>query len=368
MGGATTRLAWWEDVLALSGVEAVAVPLIPEGRHYVPRGLGRAGAALAGAVALESLVWSGPALRRRLDELAPDGVVVLSLRAFDPAAVPRGVPVVLDYVDRLSESYRQRTVIDRRRLRQAGWRVLARAMERAEAAARTTAVATVAAGYGDAALLGATWFPNTLPTRRVGEELPRPAEGDHRWDALFTGTLDYGPNVAAVRALATSVWPVVERRRPGSTLCVAGRRPTAEVRDLVRAMGAELVADFDELGHLTARATLAIAPLPFATGIQNKVLEAAAAGRPQVISAAAASGFAPGFPARIAGVGVPFADQVVGLLDDPAAALELGRRGRDEVLRRYTHEQVAAQVRALFDTAGGGSHPSDPPGLAGGVP
>jgi hypothetical protein len=356
-GGATTRLAWWKDVLALSGVEVVAVPLVPEGRR-LPRGLGRAGAALTGSVALESLAWSGPALRRRLDAMSPDGVVVVSLRAFDPASLPDGVPVVLDYVDRLSVSYRQRALIEHRLLHRSGWRVLAGAMARAESTARTAAMPAVAAGHRDAYDLGAIWFPITMPVRRVDDELPAPVAGESRWDVLFTGTLDYGPNIAAIRALATSIWPEVVRLRPGSSLCVAGRRPTGEVGDLVRAMGAELVPDFDDLGRLTARSAVSIAPLPFATGVQNKVLDAAVAGLPQVISPAAAAGFAPGFPARIAEVGPPFAHHLVALLDDPAAAVELGHQARDEVRRRYTHQQWVGAVGDLFGRPGVGSGPS----------
>ncbi|MDA8149174.1 MAG: glycosyltransferase [Actinomycetota bacterium] len=377
-GGATTRMEWWKDVLALSGIEVVAVPLVPDGPRPLPRGLGRAGAALTGAVSLESLAWSGPALRRRLDVIAPDGVVVISLRAFDPTALPGGLPVVLDYVDRLSESYGQRALIERRRLYRAGWHVLARTMARAESAARVVAAPTVAAGYRDAAALGAAWFPITLPADQVGEEPPQPAEGDSPVDVLFTGTLDYGPNVAAIRELASSIWPEVVRLRPGSSLCVAGRRPTREVRDLVRAMGAELVPDFAGFGRLVARATLSIAPLPFATGMQIKVLEAAAAGRPQVISPAAAAGFAPGLPVRIAEVGRPFAHQIVALLDDPAGARDLGCQAQEEVRLRYTHERVAARVRALFDPPELGARspgPPDvgtrspgPPDLAGGRP
>jgi len=358
-------LAWWKDVLALSDIEVVAVPLIPEGRPPLPRGLGRAGAALAGSVALESLAWSRPVLRRRLDAMAPDGVVVVSLRAFDPAALPDGVPVVLDYVDRLSVSYQQRALIEHRLLHRSGWRVLAGAMARAESAARTTAMPAVAAGYRDADDLGAIWLPITLSTRRVVDELPGPVAGEHRWDVLFTGTLDYGPNIAAIRALTTSIWPEVVRLRPGSSLCVAGRRPTREVIDLVQGMGAELVPDFDDLGRLTTRAALSIAPLPFATGMQIKVLEAAAAGQPQVISPAAAAGFGPGFPARVAEVGTPFARQIVTLLDDRAAALELGRQGRDEVRRCYTDEHWAAMVRDLFGPPGIGADPSGPTDPAG---
>lgn len=352
-GGATVRLRWWKEVLALSGVEAVEVPLVVPGRPILPRGIDRLGAIGAGTVAPENLVWSGSALYHRLVAMAPDGVVVLSLRAFDPVSLPDGVPVVLDYVDRLSLSYRQRATVEHRRTRRAVWRVLGGAMDRVETSSRSAGVVTVAAGHRDAAALGAAWLPNTLAGSGAGSR-PSPASPyDRRWDALFIGTLDYGPNIAAIRALATVIWPEVLRRRPGTSVCVAGRRPTEEVRRLVATMGAELQADFEEPADLMARAAVSIAPLALATGIQNKVLEAAAAARPLIVSPDAAAGFAPGFPARIAAVGTPFAREIVALLDDPGAASELGAAGRAAVQRCYTHERWASTAAGLFGLPGG---------------
>jgi hypothetical protein len=351
-GGASVRLQWWKEVLALSGVSTVDVPLITPGRAVLPRGIARLGAVASGINAPETLAWSGPALRRRLAAMAPDGVVVLSLRAFDPAVLPDGVPVVLDYVDRLSVSYRQRSLIEHRRLRQSAWRLLGGAMERVEASSSTAGVVTTAVGCRDAAALGATWLPITLAAGSTGHRPLPTTLPERRWDGLFVGTLDYGPNVAAVRALATSIWPEVVRLRPESSLCIAGRRPTAEVRNLVAAMGAELVVDFEEPADLMTRALMSIAPLPLATGMQIKVLEAAAAGHPLVISPAAAAGLAPGFPARVATVGIPFARQLVDLFDDPGAAAELGIAGRTAVQRCYTHERWAPLATGLFGWPG----------------
>ncbi len=55
---------------------------------------------------------------------------------------------------------------------------------------------------------------------------------------------------------------------------VAGRRPTPEVRRLVADMGAELVPDFDDFPTLAGQAAVAVSPLPVATGVQIKVLDA----------------------------------------------------------------------------------------------
>ncbi len=364
-GGASTRLRWWHDLLGLLDAEVVEVPLVPAGERILPRGIGRTGALVAGTVAPESLVWSSPALRDRLAVIDPDAVVVVSLRAFDRAGLPSGIPVVLDYVDRLSASYRQRATVERHRYKRVAWLLLARAMLRAEVSTRSMALVRVAAGRGDAAELGAVWLPITVASSRL-DRGPHPAGGERsrsgrRWDALFTGTLDYGPNVAALRALAGRIWPEVVRLRPRSTLCVAGRRPTGEVRELVTSMGADLVDDFADFDDLASRTTVALAPLPLATGMQIKVLEAAAAGLPQVVSPVAVNGLAPGFPARVAEVGTGFAHQVVDLLDDPMAATDLGRRGTEEVRAHYTHEHWAPRVAALFGWEASESLPRDVP-------
>ena len=363
-GGSSTRVGWWRDVLALQGMDAVEVPLLSADRRILPRGFDQLAAVVAGAAAPETLSWSAAATRRALDVLRPDAVVVVTLRAYSASAlgtVAARTPVILDFVDRLSGSYRQRATIDARPLHRLAWGSLARALARVEHTVIARSPVAVAAGRGDAEHLGATWLPITLPMAAVGPERPVRASSEYRWDALFAGSLDYPPNVAAVRVLANDIWPEVQRLRPGSRLCVAGRRPTSEIRRLVTQMGADLVPDFDDFRTLAGQTALAITPLPLATGLQIKVLDAAAAGVPQVISPAAAAGFAPGFPARTAPADASFAESAVALLEDPASGALLARDASAQVRSVYSTEYWSPRIATLF-TPGGRATWSDPLG------
>ncbi len=359
-GGTAVRVAQWRELLELTGFQAVEISLLGDG-GLAPRGLRKVPSILRGTVAIETVVWSSTALRRQLAARSPAGMVFVTLRAFDPAVVPAGVAVVVDLVDQLSASYRQRRAIDHRAFARVGWGVLAAAMVRVERRVVAGPLPVVVAGYGEAVRLGAAWLPVTVglgDQRAAGGSPTKPAArptppGPVAWDVLFTGTLDYPPNVAGLRALAESIWPEVLRQRPGTTLCVAGRRPGSEVRALVRGLGATLLDGFSSFAELASRSTVAVAPLPVATGIQIKALQAAAHGLPMVLTPAVADGLDPEFPAAVAPSGRAFAEEVLHLLREPVAATELGAQGKEHVERLYAPQRWVAVVGSLLRRSAG---------------
>jgi hypothetical protein len=353
-------VAQWRELLELAGYQAVEVSLLGDG-NVAPRGLQKVPSILRGTVAVETVAWSSAALRRQLAACSPTGMVFVTLRAFEPTVVPAGVPAVVDLVDELSASYRQRRAIDHRAFARVGWGVLAAAMARVERRVVAGSLPVVVAGYGEAVRLGVAWLPVTVgsgdqraacdspPTPTAWPTSPEPVA----WDVLFTGTLDYPPNIAGLRALAGSIWPEVLRQRPGTTLCVAGRRPGSEVRSLVRSLGATLLEGFSSFAELASRSTVAVAPLPVATGIQIKALQAAAHGLPMVLTPTVADGLDPEFPAAVASSDRAFADEVLRLLREPVAAIRLGAQGKEHVERLYVPQRWVAVVRSLLRPSAG---------------
>ena len=342
--GLRPRVASWTSILRAAGAEVVDVPLLRDHRSRLSLpSLSGARAVAAGRTVPETAVWSLASLRRRLDRDTPDVVVCVTTRAWRPELADGPWTVVLDFVDRLSTSYRQRASRTAPPIA-AGYRVLAWAAARVERRP-TPGVRRVAAGWADGVALDADWVPNVVqvaPPAAAGA-----ADGaDH--DVLFFGTLDYAPNVAAIERLAR-VWPRVRERRPGTTALLAGARANTEVRRLAAAHGWDLMAGFDDLEALCRRARVAVAPLPFASGIQNKVLEAAAHGLAQVTSPAAVAGLEPGFPAVVEDGEDEFAAAVVGLLDDDGRRQALAEEARAHVAARYTADAWAGWARALWD-------------------
>ncbi len=175
-----------------------------------------------------------------------------------------------------------------------------------------------------------------------GEFPPLPA--DARFSGpmmLFTGQMDYPPNVDAVCWFAKQVLPLL----PGTHFVIAGRAPTPEVWRLagpdVLVTGA--VAD---MRPWLAAAHLVVAPLRIARGIQNKVLEAMAMARPVVASPAAFEGIdaEPGRDLVIADGAEAMAGSIRRLLADPDLALRIGRSGHLRVREDYGWESRLAAL------------------------
>jgi glycosyltransferase involved in cell wall biosynthesis len=141
--------------------------------------------------------------------------------------------------------------------------------------------------------------------------------------AIFSGVLNYEPNVTAARWLVRDVWPRVRAARPDARLHIVGARPIRAVRALASAAtGIDVLADVPDMRPHLWSAAVAVAPLRTARGVQNKVLEAVAAGLPAVITPVVETGVpAEILPACIVAAAAPaFADAIVGVLNEPAAA------------------------------------------------
>ena len=118
-----------------------------------------------------------------------------------------------------------------------------------------------------------------------------PSEQQGRQDrGVFVGALDYRPNIDGIVWFCQNVWPRLREQRPTATLAIVGRQPDAAVQRLASLPGVEVIGQVPDVRPHLADAQVAIVPLQIARGIQNKVLEAMAAGRPVVASREALEG------------------------------------------------------------------------------
>jgi glycosyltransferase involved in cell wall biosynthesis len=149
-----------------------------------------------------------------------------------------------------------------------------------------------------------------------------PPTGEPR--VVFCGVMNYEPNEAAAWWLGREVWPLVSRARPDSRLVLLGANPTRRLRDLAQTdRSIEVTGSVPAVQPFLWRSAVSVAPLFVARGLQNKVLEATAAGLPSVITSAVLDGLpASVIPAcAVADSAGAFADQIVRLL-----ALQPGER------------------------------------------
>ncbi|WP_207061008.1 TIGR03087 family PEP-CTERM/XrtA system glycosyltransferase [Motiliproteus sp. SC1-56] len=160
----------------------------------------------------------------------------------------------------------------------------------------------------------------------------------------FTGAMDYWANVDAVVWFCQHVWPTLRSENPDLRFLIVGGNPAKEVLELQQLAGVEVTGRVKDIRPYIGNATLVIAPLRIARGIQNKVLEAMAMARPVVATSMAMEGLK------------TTASLCLKVADEPAAFIEAcsdylsgdtgadGSPNRTHVLRHYGWPQVLEQL------------------------
>jgi polysaccharide biosynthesis protein PslH len=129
-------------------------------------------------------------------------------------------------------------------------------------------------------------MPSTFSPDR---DYPDPYKPDTR-GIVFTGAMDYWPNIDAVTWFAERIFPAIRDKSPAARFTIVGSRPTEAVLALARQPGVVVTGSVPDVRPYLAHAACAVAPLRIARGVQNKVLEAMAMARPVVASPQAAEG------------------------------------------------------------------------------
>ncbi len=261
-------------------------------------------------------------------------------------------PVVLDFVDALSEAARRAAARDPALWRRLYWRLEAPRLARAEAQAARGAAVLVATTPDDAAALpaGTRAIPNGVV---IGPPPPREREPV----VAFSGRLRYRPNEIAVRRLVRAIWPAVRRQVPGATLAIGGADAPAWLRHLDGREGISIVSPVADMGQFLREARVVAAPVELGTGTPNKLFEAFEAGAAvvaseRVVARAGFRGETP--PARTATEDVPFAEALADYLRDARAAAEDGARGRAWVEAHADRRRSVAALREIYREALGG--------------
>jgi polysaccharide biosynthesis protein PslH len=154
---------------------------------------------------------------------------------------------------------------------------------------------------------------------------------------VFTGQMDYRPNVEAVESFAHHAVPALRSVHPEACFAIVGRNPVPQVEALRQLPGVIVTGSVPDVRGWLAAADVVVAPLRIARGIQNKVLEAMAMARPVVASPEAAEGIdaSNGKHFLIAADPSEEVEKVATLLADPDRAQRLGRAARVRMEERY---------------------------------
>ena len=165
---------------------------------------------------------------------------------------------------------------------------------------------------------------------------------------VFAGAMDYWANVDAVQWFADEVFPQILKPHPNATFVICGARPSADVLALGQRANITVTGRVDDIRPYVYYATVSIASLRIARGIQNKVLEAMALARPVVCTPHALEGIdaTPGADLALADTADQFAETVLDLIATPERAQAMGVRARQRMVEAYSWE---AQMAVLDD-------------------
>jgi hypothetical protein len=268
-----------------------------------------------------------------------------------------GLPLVVEFCDAASQRLRARRpyVPPARRLALALQVALVRRHE--QRVARMTPHLAFISARDRAAVLGpdsrAMVIPNGVDLtywQRSAAGLPSGSR------LLFTGIMNYTPNEDAALYLADHVLPRLRSAGTDVELVLAGRDPTAALRACAeRQPGVTVTGYVEDLRPYLEQAMVFVAPLRFASGMQNKVQEAMAMGVPVVATATVAAGLtidpADPPPLVVADGADAIAAQVRRLLGEPAERARLAEAGRCFAERYFVWPRSAAQLARLCHQA-----------------
>lgn len=165
---------------------------------------------------------------------------------------------------------------------------------------------------------------------------------------VFTGQMDYRPNIDAVRRFALRTFPAIRAKHPAALFAIVGRDPPPAVRDLATQKNVLVTGEVPDIRPWLAAAAVVVAPMEIARGGQNKVLEAMAMARPAVISAAAREGIdAENGRHLLVAQGYDMANAVSQLLADPARGDAMGQAARAHMIARYGWAAHLAMLDAM---------------------
>jgi sugar transferase (PEP-CTERM/EpsH1 system associated) len=171
------------------------------------------------------------------------------------------------------------------------------------------------------------------------------------YDMVFTGKMDFRPNIDAMLWFGREVWPLIHQRRPQASLAIVGQRPSPRLDVLRDLPGITLTGWVEDVRPYIAGAGVYIAPLRVGGGTRLKLLQAMAMGSAIVATSLGAEGFPviDGRELLLADTPADFARAVLTLLDAPGRRAQLGMFARRFAEDNYGWDTLVPRLEALYD-------------------
>lgn len=170
------------------------------------------------------------------------------------------------------------------------------------------------------------------------------------FDLVFTGKMDFRPNVDAMLWMGREVWPIIRQHRPQTSLAIVGQRPHPRLDLLQEVPGITITGWVADVRPYIAGATVYVAPLRVGGGTRLKLLQAMAMSSPIVATSLGAEGFpvTHGHELLLADTAEDFAQAVLTLLDHPEQRIQLGKAAYRFAQATYGWDALVPKLEALY--------------------
>jgi polysaccharide biosynthesis protein PslH len=170
---------------------------------------------------------------------------------------------------------------------------------------------------------------------------------------VISGKMSYHANVSMVLNFVEQVLPLIWNQQPAVKLWIVGKDPTAEIRALASDPRITVTGSVPDIRPYLRRATLAVTPITYGVGIQNKVLEAMACATPVVSTSQAVSALAvvPGRDILVADGADSLAKEILDLIGSRSRQAQIGAAGRKSVEEHHQWLLIAEHLENLYTEA-----------------
>ncbi|HMQ50893.1 MAG TPA: glycosyltransferase, partial [Anaerolineae bacterium] len=170
------------------------------------------------------------------------------------------------------------------------------------------------------------------------------------YDLIFTGKMDFRPNIDAVLWFAGKVLPLIQTARPETTFAIVGQRPHPRLDGLRDLPGVSVTGYVEDVRPYIAGAKVYVAPLRVGGGTRLKLMEAMAMGKAIVATSVGAEGFpvVDGQELLLADEPETFARAVLDLLEQPARRTKLGRAGQALAYSSYGWDVLVPKLEQVY--------------------
>ena len=305
---------------------------------------------------LQVLYFQSPEMQQQLDALLKqhhyDAVHVQHLRMSPYLSQRKDIPRILDLPDAFSLYWERRKMVKRGMLRAVFENTEQKRVLQYEEILKEYNLSLVCSAE-DLDYLKKTHHTDNLRLLPNGVDMKTFAPGGHDYShsqtILFTGNMDYAPNVDAVTYFTESILPLIRAKLPAVRFVIAGQRPVKKV--LALANDHITVTGFvKDIAAMYNTASVVVAPLRFGAGTQNKVLEAMAMGVPVVCSNIGFGGLGikSGEGAIMQTEPAEFANSVINVLSSEEQRRSMGEAGMRVVKTRFDWDIIAVILENYF--------------------